>query len=448
MDDITNDQKRLAEIAAAAPPKRKRAKKEEAVKPDAPAEEQQWPESAEVRFSLYLRANAAKLSKAVTLVKKAVGKTLPILECIKLEQCGASCISLTAGNLDLWARVTMSLDDGDVAGAGALCLPAAGMAKLVGMAEGGIDIAVDPAGRAKFKAEGWAAELMGLSAEDFPAERGDYLHRRDLLDMPQNLMRTMLKAVLPSVSDDEQRYVLNGVLLAMNPAWLNAVATNGRMLAWAEMERMDGEGLDADVILPRAAVELLCAALSPTDDLPVRMWGFFKEEEKLVVVVEVYYAAEFQVELSSGVILELWTKLIPGEYPHWRRVLPVGRVEEVALDGEALLGMVSRAAEINPDSILLSIKDREVRVDAKREDVGTWEESATLVAVDGQVQQPVSVRANPDYLCAMLAGLKVKLDVGHARNAGPLVWRTSGQTAGAEVHFTGVVMPLREGGEG
>jgi hypothetical protein len=38
--------------------------------------------------------------------------------------------------------------------------------------------------------------------------------------------------------------------------------------------------------------------------------------------------------------------------------------------------------------------------------------------------------------------------VGHARDMGPLVWRANITAGGRGLEYVGVVMPLREGGEG
>lgn len=286
---------------------------------------------------------------------------------------------------------------------------------------------------------------MGLAASEFPAWPGDVVGRVLILDLPQGVLRAMLRAVVGAVSKDEARYVLNGVLLCSGWDVLNVAATNGRVLAWARME--DYEGAGVSVILPRSLVDLLCAGMSAGDDGPVRCWVHRREREKDGKMEMVEWAVEFQVELSAGV-LEVWGKVIEGDYPQFRQVVPAVEREVVALDGVALLEMVGRAAEINPEQLSMGIAQRIVRVDAERQDVGTWQEMATLVAENGGPDRVFALKVNPEYLGVMLASLRVRLDVGHAREMGPLVWRATESAMGREVEFTGVVMPLRsEGGE-
>ena len=162
MDDITNDEKRLAEIAAAAPPKKKRAKKEAAAEA-APAGPMTLPSPTAVVL------DAGKLADALALVRRATGKGLPILSCVLLRITeGSAAMQLVCTNLDMRASIWVTMMGGALGRAAAIAVSAAALAKLLGEVEASEVLLDIWPNKLVVRAGKWRAELCGLGAEEFP----------------------------------------------------------------------------------------------------------------------------------------------------------------------------------------------------------------------------------------------------------------------------------------
>jgi DNA polymerase-3 subunit beta len=238
--------------------------------------------------------------------------------------------------------------------------------------------------------------------------------------------------------------VLNGVLLRFRGDQLKmAVATDGRRLALVgvavEVGMLEKKW---EVILPTAAVRLLLGALSDGKEV-----GLLRTHQK-----DAANAGEepkvFAISLvTGGCGLELWTKVIEGDYPNFSQVIPAVVAEPVVLDGGVLVEMCERAGMLEPKGVEIVAAGRAVTVRASAPDVGMWEETAELISADDMMESLFEVRVNPEYAAVLGVGEQGKLDVGHAREKGPLVWRSNLTAADQGLEYTGVLMPLRnEGG--
>jgi DNA polymerase-3 subunit beta len=256
--------------------------------------------------------------------------------------------------------------------------------------------------------------------------------------LPEVVLQRLLAFTLPAVSVDESRYVLNGIYLARG-AGLRAVGTDGRRLTLMTLVDADFSSDEEpwEIILPTKAASLVAGAAAVDDKASVVMWGFRDDAGKWLAV---------EVELASGLVVQ--AKLISGQYPNYAQVIPDKTLEQVTVNGQALAEMCGRAGVINADSVCIVMEDREVVVSSEMIDVGRWREEDEIVADDGQPSRRVEVQLNPAYVGVLALGVSGRLDVGHARNAGPLVWRASVPAGEEELRLTGVLMPIRkEGGE-
>lgn len=437
MKEITDDEARKAEIAAAAvteKPKRERKKKEAA----AVAEVLPGPKAVVM--------NAGQLQDALGIVRRATGKTLPILSCVLMRiPEGSAAMQLACTNLDVWASIWVPIVSGAMGHPAAVAVSAAALAKLLGEVEA-TEVIIDMGEKLLVRAGAWKAELCVLAAEDFPPNpleagrvRGE--HPVELVD---GVLKKALGAVSCAVSKDETRYVLNGVLLRFRGDELVvAVATDGRRLALVERV-VKGALLEKkwEVILPTAAVRLLLGALSDGKEV-----GLLRTHQK-DAAHEGEVPKVFAISLvTGGCGLELWAKVIEGDYPNFYQVIPAVVAEPVVLDGGVLVEMCERAGTLVPEGVEIVAEGRAVTVRASAPDVGMWEETAELISADDMMEARFEVRVNPEYAVVLGVGEQGKLDVGHAREKGPLVWRSNLTAADQGMEYTGVLMPLRnEGG--
>src|SRR6185436_7169777 len=115
-------------------------------------------------------------------------------------------------------------------------------------------------------------------------------------------------------STDETRYSLNGVFVEQGEGGkLRMVATDGHRLAFEERS-VGSLGLSKGVILPRKGLSELKKLLESGEDGAVSLG--FKENMGLVIKDNV----------------ELFMRLIDGDFPDYTKVIPVGNPNIAKLD--------------------------------------------------------------------------------------------------------------------
>ncbi len=166
--------------------------------------------------------------------------------------------------------------------------------------------------------------LSSLDPEQFPlmekkdAERGMFQVRAD--DFQHLLSKTDF-----SMAQDDARYYLEGVLLALEAGCLVAVATDGHRLAIGQIEHSGEKEQDTRVVLPRRAVYELKRVLPQAEEVVSVGIG-----ERLICV-----------RLGK---ITLTTKLIEGKkYPDYKRVIPTDFVHKITLDSGAFRRTLAKA---------------------------------------------------------------------------------------------------------
>src|SRR4030095_593502 len=184
------------------------------------------------------------------------------------------------------------------------------------------------AGRSRFN-------LQTLPAADYP-RIGLGKEQLQSLALPQRDLRGLLRSVEFAMAQQEIPYYLTGMLLVVDEASLQAVATDGHRLAWASI-RVDGVYQRQEVILPRKTVLELGKLLADVDD---------------PVTIDIL-AAQVRFRFAN---VELTSKVIDGKFPDYNRVIPSGHAKKIDLSRVELLSVLQRAA------ILSNEKFRGVRL--------------------------------------------------------------------------------------
>lgn len=305
--------------------------------------------------------------------------TLPILS-NTLLQADAKSLSLTTTDLDVAVRCSV---EADVSKQGATSLPARklfSILKEVPAAE--IEVEVDDRNAASIRCGSSFYKIMGLPAEEFPkfpkADGGKSLK------IEQAVLRDMLKKTAYAVSNDETRYVLNGVYMSFKADKLTVVATDGRRLALIEHEVEIPKGGETEFILPTKAVGELQRLLADKGDL--KLWVGDNQ-----VICEI-----------DGTTLV--SKLIEGAYPNFRQVIPSEVKERIQLERELLLSALHRAsilASEKSQSVKLSFAKNTLTISATTPEVG---EAKETLAINYKGKE-LAIAFNPLYLMDPLRNL-------------------------------------------
>ncbi len=305
--------------------------------------------------------------------------TLPILSNV-LIQADKDGLCLTTTDLDVGVRCRI---DAEVTKQGSTTLPARKLFSLLReVPTADIDLDVDDKNAASIRCGSSFYKIMGLPEAEFP--RFPQAEGGKALKMEQNTLHNLLKRTAYAASNDETRYVLNGVFMSFKADKLTVVATDGRRLALAEADVEVAPGSEIEFILPTKAVAELQRLLAD------------KGEAKLTI-------RENQIIMDLGSTI-LVSKLIEGTYPNFRQVIPTEAKERVNLERDPFLGALHRAsilASEKTQSVKLNFGKNILTITATTPDVGEAKETLVI----NYKGKEINIAFNPLYLMDPLRSL-------------------------------------------
>src|SRR3954471_19138072 len=243
--------------------------------------------------------------------------TLPILSNVLLRAEGDK-LQFTATDLDV--TITCGVE-AKVKKPGASTVP---VKKLFGivreLTNADIDLEVDEKNVCQIQSGASFYKIHGLSADEFPPLPAFKEEKKVVL--PQETVRGMMKKTSFAISTDESRYVLNGIFISLKDHKMTMVATDGRRLALVDEEVDVSDKSQGEFIVPAKAVNELNRLLSDKGDVDVN----FSDNQ-----------ASFTLKSDKGPGALVVTKLIEGNYPNYRQVIPAETKERIALPREEFL---------------------------------------------------------------------------------------------------------------
>src|SRR3954453_20843965 len=286
----------------------------------------------------------------------------------------AGAVELRATDMEIGLRVPL---EGDVVRDGAVVLPARLLVDVVRALPGdSVSLELRPAEQDVEIVAGSATfHIRNLRLEElppFPEPEGD-----GRVDVPgPAFVETVLK-VARSASRDETRPVLTGILVSASESEVRMVATDSYRLSVKETKLdapLEG-GFEANV--PARALEEPGRLVR--DDVEQIRIGVRSNQ----VVFEI-----------GGVALS--SRLIDGQFPNYRQLLPEAYEHELTASREELLEVVRRISLMAQKNapLRLSFSEGEVAVSAQTPDVGEASEPLPIPFAG----EPFEIGFNPDFL--------------------------------------------------
>jgi DNA polymerase-3 subunit beta len=207
--------------------------------------------------------------------------------------------------------------------------------------------------------------------------------------LSQDTIRGMLKKTAFAVSTDESRYVLNGIYVSLKESKMTFVATDGRRLAMVDEEVELAEKTTGEFIIPAKAVNELTRLLQDKGNVEIK----FGENQ-----------ASFALQNEGSFSVLLITKLIEGNYPNYRQVIPGEAKERIPLVREELQQALRRAEIMTSEkanSVKLSFEKNALTITANSPEVGEARES---IAINYKGKE-FAIAFNPRYLIDPLNAL-------------------------------------------
>lgn len=274
------------------------------------------------------------------------------------------------------------------------------------------DVARLSSGRSEFS-------LRLMHADEYPRfETPD----ADAVTISSERLASALRQVVRAASSDDSRPILTGVLMAAESGGLRLVATDSYRLAVCDLpgESLLGEG--QQVLVPSRALNELAKLLSDASEVTLRL-------------------GSRDASFTVGDVL-LTTRLIEGDFPNYRSLIPENHPNKLTVDREPLLEALRRvrllAQEATPVRVHMSGDTVELK--AITQDVGEAHEE-----IDAQyVGQDLMVAFNPQYLLDGLTGVQSENALlGFVAPTKPAVITGVPSEEGERPDFRYLVMPLR-----
>jgi DNA polymerase-3 subunit beta len=321
-------------------------------------------------------------------------------------------VHLTTTDLDVGVRGAF---EASVEKDGATTLPARRLFTIIReLPSSEVSVEVDGKNAASIRSGQSFFKILGLPEEEFPPL--PKFENAKNVTIPQKALRDGLRKTSYAISTDETRYVLNGLLFSFKENKLTLVATDGRRLAMVDIELEFPKSHEADIIVPTKAVTELGRLLTEDGEVKVSVGS-----------------GQIAFDLNNTLLV---SKLIEGNYPNYKQVIPTETKERVTLERETFLNSLRRVSLLASDksnSIKLNFSKNNIDITANTPEVGEAKESLP-VAYKGR---DFSIAFNPEFLMAPLRALgedEVFLDLIDEMSPGVLKIQTP---------FLYVLMPMR-----
>lgn len=284
-------------------------------------------------------------------------------------------VTLAATDLDLGLETTL---EAEVEDGGAILLPGRLFAEVArSLADPTVEIESREAERdVEIRSGGSSFHLRVLPVEDFPKlpqpqEGGN-------LRIPAAALEESIELVARAASRDDMRPVLTGVFVTASGKEMTMVATDSYRLAVKRTELEADLGGELEANIPARALRELGRILSAE--------GAGETTISLLPNQAVFVA---------GSIL-LSTRLIDGQFPNFRQLLPESYEHDVRLPRSDFLDVTRRVSQLAQRNapLRLSFESGELTVAAETPDVGDAQETMPA-AFEGESLQ---IGFNPEFL--------------------------------------------------
>ena len=310
--------------------------------------------------------------------------TLPILSNVLMRAEGER-LEFTATDLDV--TITCGVE-AKVTKAGASTVP---VKKLFGIARElngtEVELEVDDKNVCSLRSGPSFYKINGLSADEFPPLPNFKEDKK--VTLPQETVKGMMRKTSFAISTDEARYVLNGIFFSLKDHKMTMVATDGRRLALVDEEVDVSEKSQGEFIVPAKAVNELNRLLQEKGEVEMK----YSENQ-----------AAFTLKDEKEFSVLIVTKLIEGNYPNYRQVIPAEMKERVTLPREEFLHALRRAEIMTSEkanSVKLTFGKNNLSITANAPEVGEAKES---IAINYKGKE-IAVAFNPKYLIDPLNAL-------------------------------------------
>jgi DNA polymerase III subunit beta len=363
---------------------------------------------------LYL--TQSDLSNAIQVAQRAVSSksVLPVLSGIYFSA-NSNYLDLYSTDLDISIKCRLPLQNEEVS---EVVFPARLISDIIkSLPEGKVELSVDKeTGKADIISGNSFFSINTLSPEDFPVF--PTFETNNKINIDGIKLATAIKQVNKSVSKDETRPVLCGILFMIEKGHLCMVATDSYRLSIYETAIDIDSSEPIKVIVPARCLEEVVKSCT---DKPVEIG-----------------ISNNQIYFNLGHVAII-SRLIEGNFPPYQKLLPETYETQVKIEKEGFLAALKRVSLLAQNNALIKLKisANELKVENIANEIGTAIETLSAdVNGDG-----MEIAFNAQYLIDGLnsiSGDKILLELNNPIKPGIL------KPADTQ-DFIYLVMPVRIG---
>ena len=372
--------------------------------------------------------NTDVFSKKLALVTRGVSSrsTIQLLGGVLVEA-GDGAIRLSGTDMELSVQTSTPAE---VSEDGRVVIPARIFNDVVRSLPGGqLSLEHDSAGgNVKLAAGENEYSIRAYAAEDYPQlptfeDEGSFT-------MSGEMLVDTVEKVSRSYSRDETRPVLTGILISFEDSKVKMVTTDSYRLSIKETELATTFDGSREAIIPARAMQEVGRIFSGSD------------EERIEVAL-----SENQALFRIGDVL-LGTRLIDGNFPEYKRLLPTTFEREISVPREELIGTLRRVnlfaqRQTPPVPVSLAFSEGAVEVIVRSPEIGEAHEKLTASS-----ENDFSISFNPGYLLDGVSSVdtdNVMFKFNEALKPGLIVpGPKDGNGGEADTDFLYLIMPMRD----
>jgi DNA polymerase-3 subunit beta len=341
--------------------------------------------------------------------------TLPILANVLIRTEGKDKLLCGATDLNVTTMVTLSAK---VEKEGGLTVAARQLYEIVkGLPDDEVRVRRTEQNWAEIKAGKVEFKVVGMSDRDYP--KLPAIQEAQTFAVDSAVLRDMIAKTIFSVSLDETRQHLAGVLFESDGASARMVSTDGHRLSKVVRPMAGGPKLPSGVLIPRKGIVELRRAIET------------RETPSAIGV----HDGNFVLKADD---VGISVKLIDGQFPPYDQVIPKDNERAFVVPRLALLDALKRVALMSSDKtfgVRLGLEKGKIRVESDNPDLGAAKEEVDV----NYKGTPVQIGFNARYFIDLLTEIETpEVRVELSGELDPAVVRPAD---GGD--YTCVVMPMR-----
>jgi DNA polymerase-3 subunit beta len=363
------------------------------------------------------RCSHSDLSHALDVVTHVIDSnvTLPVLNNILLR-CEGKKVHFSATNLEMAVNFWM---DAEVVNEGAVTVPAKLFSGYVNLLKDSqLECSVVEGLTLAMNSAGSKTKIKCIASEEYPTISS--IDELVSFELEREGLPEAIHQVSFAASSTNTRPVLSGVYVEVEGTTLTLVATDSFRLSERKMTLDQPVAQAMSCIIPTRAISEFARLCSKNDS------------EKVSIVL-----GKNQVLFRVGDI-ELYSRLIEGNFPNYRQILPRSLKTTTSLDTNDQSLAVKRVnlfARENNNKVVFDFQANTLTISTPATQVGE-EEGELPISLDGD---PGKIALNSEFVLDILGNLgEDQVELGINDSTSPAVFKPVGKD-----DFVHIIMPLK-----